>query len=114
MVMGGGAKIIASIVTYPYQVIKSRLQQRDEKLGTPRYKGVIHCTRSILKWVYTIIILLIIFNLIYYLFIDRHEGVHGFFKGLIPNCIKVAPNASLTFVVYEECLKLMSYLDKEK
>lgn len=47
--MGGGAKIIASIVTYPYQVIKSRLQQRDEKLGTSRYKGVIHCTRSILK-----------------------------------------------------------------
>ena len=49
MIMGGGAKIIASTVTYPYQVIKSRLQQRDEMLGTPRYRGVLHCTRSMLK-----------------------------------------------------------------
>lgn len=49
MIMGGAAKIVASVVTYPYQVIKSRLQQRDEKLGTPRYRGVIHCTQSILK-----------------------------------------------------------------
>lgn len=50
MTMGGAAKIIASTVTYPYQVIKSRLQQRDEVLNNPRYKGVIHCTKSILKY----------------------------------------------------------------
>lgn len=50
MTMGGAAKIIASVVTYPYQVIKSRLQQRDQVLNTPRYQGVIHCARSILKY----------------------------------------------------------------
>jgi hypothetical protein len=38
----------------------------------------------------------------------RNEGVAGFFRGIVPNCLKVAPNAALTFVVYEECLKLMN------
>jgi len=31
----------------------------------------------------------------------RREGVSGFFKGIIPNAIRVAPNAAITFVVYE-------------
>jgi hypothetical protein len=51
MTMGGAAKVIASVVTYPYQVIKSRLQQRDQVLNTPRYQGVMHCARSILKYI---------------------------------------------------------------
>jgi solute carrier family 25 (mitochondrial folate transporter), member 32 len=106
MTMGGAAKVVASVVTYPYQVIKSRLQQRDQVLNTPRYQGVIHCARSILKYPFPS-----------HLVSSpqcRHEGPHGFFKGLIPNCLKVAPNASLTFLVYEECLKLMAYLEEEK
>jgi len=31
----------------------------------------------------------------------RNEGVVGFFKGCVPNAIRVAPNAAVTFVVYE-------------
>ena len=29
MILGGTSKILASTITYPYQVIKSRIQQRD-------------------------------------------------------------------------------------
>jgi solute carrier family 25 (mitochondrial folate transporter), member 32 len=29
------------------------------------------------------------------------EGVVGFFKGILPNAIRVAPGAAITFVVYE-------------
>lgn len=41
------------------------------------------------------------------IFNDRSEGALGFFRGVIPNSLKVAPSAALTFLVYEEVLKLM-------
>ena len=41
------------------------------------------------------------------LFRHRKEGFKGFFRGLIPNCLKVAPGAAVTFLVYEESLKLL-------
>lgn len=36
----------------------------------------------------------------------RTEGVVGFFRGVIPNSLKVAPSAAVTFLVYEEIMKL--------
>ena len=33
--------------------------------------------------------------------------MRGFFRGLAPNCLKVAPSAAVTFLVYEEALKLL-------
>ena len=36
------------------------------------------------------------------------EGVAGFFRGCIPNAIRVAPGAALTFVVYEEVTDLLT------
>jgi len=87
--MGAVSKIIASTVTYPVQVIKSRLQQRNQtaeisatgevKFVKREYKGVMDCASRILK----------------------REGVAGFFKGSIPNALRVAPSAAITFVVYE-------------
>ena len=86
MVTGAAAKILASTVTYPYQVIRSRLQQRDSGVGTaaatssaagaagaggggtgPKYTGTLDCALKF--W--------------------RNEGVGGFFKGVVPNVIKV-------------------------
>jgi len=32
----------------------------------------------------------------------RHEGVRGFYKGLLPNMLKVVPSASITYLVYED------------
>ena len=87
--MGAVSKIIASTITYPIQVIKSRLQQRNQtaeisatgevEIVTREYKGVIDCAGRIWK----------------------REGIVGFFKGSIPNAIRVAPSAAITFVVYE-------------
>jgi len=34
----------------------------------------------------------------------QREGFYGFFKGLIPNAIRVAPGAAVTFVVYESVI----------
>ena len=102
MIIGGLSKILASTITYPYQVIKSRIQQRDllpssSSLSSSssliinkndeiiRYNGTIDCI--IKTW--------------------KNEGIRGFFRGVIPNALKVAPSAALTFVVYEETLKFV-------
>ncbi|RYH09864.1 solute carrier family 25 protein [archaeon] len=89
LLLGGGSKIIASTVTYPYQVIKSRLQQRQDSHST-RYRGTVDCIRRI--W--------------------RSDGWMGFFRGCIPNALKVAPGSALTFVVYEECMKMFKSSDE--
>jgi solute carrier family 25 phosphate transporter 23/24/25/41 len=31
-----------------------------------------------------------------------HEGLRGFYKGLVPNLLKVVPAASITYLVYED------------
>lgn len=80
---------IASTVTYPLQVVKSRMQQRSEfveltsdgelRVVKRQYTSI----RSTFKRIW------------------RKEGSSGFFKGCIPNAIRVAPSAAITFVVYE-------------
>jgi solute carrier family 25 (mitochondrial folate transporter), member 32 len=84
VLLGGTSKIIASTATYPYQVMKSRLQQRGIG-GKYLYSSSLDCVRQ--TW--------------------KLEGTRGFFRGLIPNVMKVTPSAALTFVVYEESLKLL-------
>jgi solute carrier family 25 (mitochondrial folate transporter), member 32 len=84
ILLGGVSKIAATAITYPYQVIKSRLQQRGN-LTAYRYMGVLHCIRR------TAI----------------EEGLRGFFRGLVPSALRVAPASALTFVVYEETLKIL-------
>jgi Mitochondrial carrier protein. len=89
LTMGAVSKIISSTITYPIQVIKSRLQQRNEtaeimasgevEIVKRNYRGVVASTVKI--W--------------------RNEGILGFFKGSIPNALRVAPSAAITFVVYE-------------
>lgn len=96
LVMGAVAKITASTVTYPLQVVKSRLQQRAEALEltsdgevravTRHYSGMADAFRRILK----------------------QEGMRGLFKGLIPNALRVAPGAAITFVVYEGVMDWLS------
>ena len=81
--------IISSTTTYPLQVIKSRLQQRSESLEVTltgelrvvkrEYEGLFQTTRRIFQ----------------------KEGLSGFFKGCIPNAIRVVPGAAVTFVFYE-------------
>ena len=84
-------------MTYPLQVIKSRLQQRaesleltatgDVKVVKRKYVGVARTIQRM--W--------------------QQEGLLGFFKGAIPNAIRVAPGAAITFVVYESVLDFFDY-----
>jgi solute carrier family 25 folate transporter 32 len=96
LAMGAVAKIAASTVTYPLQTIKARMQQRSDALEFTA-DGEVRAVRRDYRG---------LFSTIKRVF--RQEGFVGFFKGCIPNAIRVAPGAAITFVVYEA---LMDYLD---
>ena len=70
------SKIFAGFATYPYQVLRSRLQTYDAHL---MYRGVQDAALQI--W--------------------AREGAAGFYKGLGPNILRVLPSTWVTFLVYE-------------
>ena len=43
----------------------------------------------------------------FYCMYGRKDGAVGFFRGAVPNALKVAPSSAITFLVYEECLKVL-------
>jgi solute carrier family 25 (mitochondrial phosphate transporter), member 23/24/25/41 len=40
--------------------------------------------------------------------IVKQEGIHGLYKGMLPNILKVAPAISVSFVTYEAMKKVLS------
>ena len=71
------SKLIAASVTYPYQVVRARLQDQ-HKQGA--YRGSVDCVRKTL----------------------RYEGVRGLYKGLVPYLCHVLPNICLVLLIYEK------------
>ncbi|KAF3322913.1 folate transporter 1 [Carex littledalei] len=83
--LGAASKVAAMLFTYPYQVIRTRLQQRPSTDGVPKYLHSWHVVKET----------------------TRFEGFRGFYKGMTSNLLKNIPAASITFVVYENVLKLI-------
>ena len=68
------SKIVAAVVTYPYQVVRARLQ--DTQCA---YEGAVDCVRK--TW--------------------RYEGIRGMYRGFAPALLHVVPNVCIVFPVYE-------------
>lgn len=80
----GTAKLVASLITYPHEVIRTRLRQGPAP-GQPRkYTGLLQTLRLVLK----------------------EEGVVSMYGGLSAHLLRVVPNAAIMFVVYETMLNL--------
>lgn len=69
------SKLAAAVLTYPYQVIRARLQDQHHN-----YRGTVHCITE--TW--------------------RYEGAAGFYKGLTPYLLHVLPNICLVLLIYEK------------
>ena len=90
LVISGTSKIVAGTVTYPYQVVRSRLQtyHSEQTFG----KGIKGVAGKV--W--------------------REEGWKGFYRGLGTNIVRVLPATWVTFLVYENVRYYVPRLDEEQ
>ncbi|KAK9703122.1 hypothetical protein K7432_010885 [Basidiobolus ranarum] len=77
LVASSSSKMAASIVTYPHEVIRTRLQ--NQTMRPFKYIGVIQTIRMVY----------------------REEGWTAFYKGMPTNLIRTVPASALTILTYE-------------
>jgi len=76
---GALAGSISQTLTYPFDVLRRKMQVSGMPGGSIKYRGAIDALRSVLKV----------------------EGVSGLYRGLWPNLLKVAPSIATSFFTYE-------------
>ena len=74
-----GAKGIASLITYPHEVIRTRLRQPAPRGQPKKYTGLVQTLKLVM----------------------REEGAAALYGGLTAHMLRVIPNAAVLFGIYE-------------
>ncbi|SGZ30637.1 BQ5605_C049g12421 [Microbotryum silenes-dioicae] len=79
-VAAGSAKLVATMITYPHEVIRTRLRQPSPPGQSPRYTSLRQSFKLVLA----------------------EEGWRALYGGMSPHLLRVVPNAVTMFWVYEK------------